>query len=232
MQSMRRCGLPPFSVSAWIAYMWKRGGCTRAREEDVWVSPVVHAIAPLYCIVRRNVVLRFLAPRRSLPRFFSRPLQTPPSTAPLPFNRYPSLPSPSSPSPSPPPSSGLNCCNLWPMPVDLTVELSHGDLYGLLILQRSSGGWNLAMGFHRFSTTGQLWLYRGGEGGDDDYIQWYTIWYILAGYIYRVMTAAMAKPVNQFSGPARLTGLVSAERFFRSSGGYCWWRTRNIDEVW
>lgn len=55
------------------------------------------------------------------------------------------------------------------------MELSHGDLYGLLILQRSSGGWNLAMGFHRFSTTGQLWLYRGGEGGDDDYIQWYTI---------------------------------------------------------
>lgn len=48
--------------------------------------------------------------------------------------------------------SGLNCCNLWPMPVDLTVELRHGDLYGLLILHRCRG-WNLAMGFHRFSTT-------------------------------------------------------------------------------
>lgn len=53
--------------------------------------------------------------------------------------------------------SGLNCCNLWPILVDLTVELSHGDLYGLLILHRCRG-WNLAMGFHRFSTT-TGWLY-------------------------------------------------------------------------
>lgn len=65
------------------------------------------------------------------------------------------------------------------MPVDLTVELSHGDLYGLLILHRSSGGWNLAMGFHRFSTAGPPL-----QGEDDDYIHARVERYdILAGYI-------------------------------------------------
>lgn len=116
------------------------------------------------CIVRGPTFPRAVPPRRSPPpppppRFFSS--SPPPSIvflppSPLSFSSFSTLPSI-----HPLLSSGLNCCNLWPMPVDLTVELSHGDLYGLLILQRSSGGWNLAMGFHRFST-GQAQPLGGG----------------------------------------------------------------------
>lgn len=153
------------------------GSCTRTRESGggmhtcAWGGrgcmgflryPRDRAPLVLY------VVLRFLAPCRHAvlppapsppPRFFSS--SPPPSIvflppSPLSFSSFSTLPSI-----HPLLSSGLNCCNLWPMPVDLTVELSHGDLYGLLILQRSSGGWNLAMGFHRFST-GQAQPLGGG----------------------------------------------------------------------
>lgn len=155
-------------VKAWRMHARARGGCMGFPRRTRDRAPV------LYRTAKRGPTFPRATPFSPSILFSSSP--NTPSTAPLPFNRYPSLPSPSSPSPSPPPpSSGLNCCNLWPMPVDLTVELSHGDLYGLLILQRSSGGWNLAMGFHRFSTAANYGYIGEGRGGDDDYIQWYTI---------------------------------------------------------
>lgn len=130
--------LPPVSRDRAHVHARAGEGCTRARGagEDVWVSFARYPRdrAPLYCtwsyVSSRHAVL-------SSPPDSFLPSHRLPST----LNRYPSLPFPSTlPSIHPLLSSGLNCCNLWPMPVDLTVELSHGDLYGLLILQRSSGG--------------------------------------------------------------------------------------------
>lgn len=145
-------------VKAWRMHARARGGCMGFPRRTRDRAPV------LYRTAKRGPTFPRATPFSPSILFSSSP--NTPSTAPLPFNRYPSLPSPSSPSPSPPPpSSGLNCCNLWPMPVDLTVELSHGDLYGLLILQRSSGGWNLAMGFHRFSTAANYGYIGEGRGG-------------------------------------------------------------------
>lgn len=142
MQSMRRCG-PPLPPSPRVP-----GSCTRTRESGGGMHTCAWGgrgcMGFLRSLSTRSrpsvlyVVLRFLAPRRSLvPPDSFLPSHRLPST----LNRYPSLPFPSTlPSIHPLLSSGLDCCNLWPMPVDLTVELSHGDLYGLLILQRSSGG--------------------------------------------------------------------------------------------
>lgn len=131
---------------------------------DVWVDRE-HAIAlsrprKRVCIVWRNVVLRFL--RRRVPTaphdppvfsrgFFSCSQLDSSSLFPD-FGRghpschrvsYPPVPLPLQPPtarPPPLPLSGLNCCNLWPMLLDLTVELSHGDLYGLLILHGIGDG--------------------------------------------------------------------------------------------
>lgn len=143
MQSMRRCGppLPPSPPCPGIVHTYTR---ERGRDAHVRVgrarmygfpSLAIHAIAPL-CIVRGPTFPRATPFSRPPPILFSPPTVFPPPLTVILLFLFPST----LPSIHPLLSSGLNCCNLWPMPVDLTVELSHGDLYGLLILQRSSGG--------------------------------------------------------------------------------------------